>query len=83
MITEFVLSGLIKIFSLFCDYFNLNMDFTIDTSVIDVVLNIISMAAYFFPWRYCLPIFAILGALMSYRLVIAFLKMVLSFISTK
>lgn len=83
MITEFVMTGIFRIISLFCDIFHLNMEFTIDTGVIDIILNIISMAAFFFPWSYCLPIFAILGALMSYRLVIAFLKFVISFISTK
>lgn len=80
MVTEFLIQSGIKIFEIFSGLIPFTFDFSFDISAINTFMEIVSTATYFFPWSYVSPILLIIVGLMSFRISIALIRFVLSFI---
>lgn len=80
MVTEKLLSFGFTLLDKIMNIFHVDLSFSINTAPLDTFLDVVSVAAYFFPWRQIAPIFVIILIFMGFRISIALLKFALAFI---
>ena len=80
MISEALIKYGLRMFKFFAGIFPFTFDFSFDTSIINTFLDVVSTATYFFPWHYVAPILYIIVSLMTFRIAIALIRFILSFI---